>query len=167
MNIKKNSKVTLNASFKLPWDREIPVGTEMIVWKVRRDGTLHCSCDATHGGMVYLKADQVTLVPRNCPMPKVGDLFYSSWGYEQTNIDFYQVTKVLGKSIEARQIGGESTYDGPMSGHTSPQPNHFTSDPKRYLVRFTGNDSPYFKVASYASASPCRPDSSMFFSEWH
>lgn len=168
MKITKNSKVTLNSSFKLPYssDQTLPAGTELIVWKARRDGTLACSCSETHGGTVYLKNNQVTLRARNCPMPKVGDLFYSSWGYDQTNIDFYQVTAVKGKMIEAAQIGGKSTYDGPMNGHTSPVPNHFIGDPKRYLVRFTGNDSPYFKVASYASATPCRADSSYFFSEW-
>ena len=29
---------------------------------------------------------------------KVGDIFYRSWGYEQTNIDYYIVTKKIGKS---------------------------------------------------------------------
>ncbi len=31
---------------------------------------------------------------------KIGQILYDSWGYEQTNIDFYQVTAVLPKSIE-------------------------------------------------------------------
>ena len=167
MKITKNSKVTLNTSLELPWGLFLTAGTELIVWKVRRDGILHCSCAETHGSTVYLKADQVTPVFRNCPMPKIGDLFYSSWGYDQTNIDFYQVTAVRGKMIEAAQIAGKAKYDGPMSGHTLPSPNHFTGESKRYLVRFTADDSPYFKVASYASATPCRADSSHFFSEWH
>ena len=29
---------------------------------------------------------------------KVGDLFYSSWGYEQTNNDFFQVIELVGAS---------------------------------------------------------------------
>lgn len=28
---------------------------------------------------------------------KVGDIFYTSWGYEQTNIEFYQVVKATPK----------------------------------------------------------------------
>lgn len=28
---------------------------------------------------------------------KEGDIFYSSWGYDQTNIDFYKVKKRIGK----------------------------------------------------------------------
>tara|TARA_R100000697_G_scaffold21892_3_gene29324 strand:- start:223 stop:573 length:351 start_codon:yes stop_codon:yes gene_type:complete len=29
---------------------------------------------------------------------KVGDIFYRSWGYDQTNIDYYVVIKKIGKS---------------------------------------------------------------------
>ena len=29
---------------------------------------------------------------------KEGDIFYASWGYEQTNIDFYRVVKKVGKA---------------------------------------------------------------------
>lgn len=39
----------------------------------------------------------------------LGKIFYSSWGYEQTNIDFYKVIGVSksGKSITLQQIGGK------------------------------------------------------------
>jgi len=41
---------------------------------------------------------------------KIGDIFYSSWGYDQTNIDYYMVTKLIGKTmIEIVPI--ESKYD--------------------------------------------------------
>jgi len=29
---------------------------------------------------------------------KIGDIFYASWGYDQTNIDYYKVKKIIGKS---------------------------------------------------------------------
>ena len=36
---------------------------------------------------------------------KVGDLFVSSWGYEQTNVDYYQVVSVHGKSsVRVREV---------------------------------------------------------------
>jgi hypothetical protein len=165
MKITKNSKVILTQQVKLD-GRDLRVGTELFVWKVKRDGTLYCSCAETHGSTVCLKPNEVILARRNCVMPRVGDLFYSSWGYDQTNIDFYQITAVKGKMIEARQIAGQSKYDGPMHGHTKPNPGCFIGDSKRYLVRFNSNDRPYFKVASYASAWPCQSDSSHFFSEW-
>lgn len=36
---------------------------------------------------------------------KVGDMFYSSWGYEQTNVDFFQVVELVGKtSVRVREV---------------------------------------------------------------
>jgi hypothetical protein len=32
-------------------------------------------------------------------MPKVGDFMYSSWGYDQTNIEFYKVVRVSDASV--------------------------------------------------------------------
>lgn len=168
MKIKKNDKVTLNTAHRLPYgDKPLPPGTELIVWKAKRDGTLACSCKASHGSTVYLKTTDVTLMVRNCPMPKVGDLFYSSWGYEQTNIDFYQVTAVNKKMVDLTPIAGAATYDQTMAGNTKPVPNKFTGDFKAHLVRFDGEDRPYFRLNSYSSAWPTTADETHFFSEWH
>jgi hypothetical protein len=41
---------------------------------------------------------------------KVGDIFYSSWGYDQTNIDYYMVTKLIGKTM-VEIVAIESKYD--------------------------------------------------------
>ena len=30
---------------------------------------------------------------------KQGDIFVSSWGYDQTNVDFYEVVKVAAKTV--------------------------------------------------------------------
>lgn len=36
---------------------------------------------------------------------KVGDIFYASWGYDQTNVDFFQVIKLVGKtSVRVREV---------------------------------------------------------------
>lgn len=36
---------------------------------------------------------------------KLGDLFYSSWGYEQTNVDFFQVVEIVGSSsVRVREV---------------------------------------------------------------
>jgi len=37
--------------------------------------------------------------------PKVGDILYSSWGYDQTNIEFYKVVKVSDFSVWIQQVG--------------------------------------------------------------
>lgn len=36
---------------------------------------------------------------------KAGDILYSSWGYEQTNREFYQVVAVGNRSLKLREIG--------------------------------------------------------------
>lgn len=39
---------------------------------------------------------------------KVGDIFSMSWGYEQTNVDFFQVVKVCGEtSVRVREVSPE------------------------------------------------------------
>src|ERR1035437_248284 len=45
---------------------------------------------------------------------KIGDLFYSSWGYEQTNVDFYQVTEKKGKTFTVKQIHSATVKDSTM-----------------------------------------------------
>ncbi|MGO0395287.1 hypothetical protein ACTMMD_09570 [Escherichia coli] len=41
----------------------------------------------------------------------VGDIFVSSWGYEQTNVTFYQVLSVHGKkTVTVREIRANSEY---------------------------------------------------------
>lgn len=48
---------------------------------------------------------------------EVGSILSSSWGYDQTNVEFYEVTKVIGKrKIEIREIA-QSTVDGSEVSH--------------------------------------------------
>ncbi len=53
---------------------------------------------------------------------EVGDVLYTSWGYEQTNIDFYQVVSKHGKStLGIRKIAGSREYNSEwMTGKTTP-----------------------------------------------
>jgi len=39
--------------------------------------------------------------------PKVGDILYSSWGYDQTNIEFFKVVKVSEFSVWIQEIGSK------------------------------------------------------------
>jgi hypothetical protein len=50
---------------------------------------------------------------------KINDIFYNSWGYDQTNIDFYQVVGVTAKTIKVKEI--KSREDQNMRNE------HFTS----------------------------------------
>lgn len=57
-------------------------------------------------------------------LPMVGDILVCSWGYDQTNIDYYAVEKVTAKSvrivaISKRRIASEGTHDRVMPDPTT------------------------------------------------
>lgn len=53
--------------------------------------------------------------------PRVGDILVHAWGYERTNIDFFQVVRVLPASVDIRPIAGRSAGDWSVM----PVPNEF------------------------------------------
>jgi hypothetical protein len=61
---------------------------------------------------------------------KVGDILYSSWGYDQTNVDFWQVVAVRGRAVDIREIAGKMTEDdgGHMSGRCVAVKDAFKGD---------------------------------------
>lgn len=48
---------------------------------------------------------------------EVGQVYYDSWGYDQTNIDFYKIVEVKEKSVVIQEIAGE--YVEGTAGHDS------------------------------------------------
>lgn len=93
---------------------------------------------------------------------KVGDILYSSWGYDQTNIDFYEVVKVLPKSVVIREIGARSEVTGYESGECWPIPGSFKGPPR--TVRVKGES---VKVASYAHAHLMKKNAAGEYSAKH
>ncbi|BCA97241.1 hypothetical protein TUM19329_36020 (plasmid) [Legionella antarctica] len=72
---------------------------------------------------------------------QIGSILYTSWGYEQTNIDFYEVTRLIGKTtLELREIS-QSCVPGQygLSGKTKPIPSHFVSDPFKKRISTEGS----------------------------
>tara|TARA_Y100000310_G_scaffold345581_1_gene466894 strand:- start:4669 stop:5247 length:579 start_codon:yes stop_codon:yes gene_type:complete len=51
------------------------------------------------------------------PDIKIGDIYYSSWGYEQTNIDFYQVIEIKGKATVVLKEIAQDTVEGSNYSH--------------------------------------------------
>lgn len=83
---------------------------------------------------------------------QVGQVLYNSWGYDQTNIDFYQIIEVKEKSIILREIA--SSYvagsEGFMCANVKPVENAFVGEPilKKVIVSvgYNGNVSYYIKA---------------------
>ena len=82
---------------------------------------------------------------------KVGEILYSSWGYDQTNIDFYQITKVIGRKVEIREIAGRlvNGEEGFMSGRRTAIKDEFVGDPQIRIPSGGSDDSSrlYIKVS--------------------
>lgn len=63
---------------------------------------------------------------------KVGDIFRASWGYEQTNIDYYEVVRLIGDTMMGvREIGQEREATGWERGRCVPVPGKFIGDEVR------------------------------------
>lgn len=71
---------------------------------------------------------------------KVGDILSTSWGYEQTNVDFYKVIRVLPKQIEVAELKQTSVpgSEGFMSDSRLPS-DETTGRTYKLCVRAEGN----------------------------
>ena len=60
---------------------------------------------------------------------QVGDVVVNSWGYDQTNVNFYQVTSVKARMVEIRPIAQNTNDDGgPQGGKCAPVRYQFTGE---------------------------------------
>lgn len=97
------------------WIPQVP-GSTILLW-----------FPASHG----LRAAEVLReVPTDFVNPravKVGDIFEMSWGYDQTNVDYFQVVSVTGKGVYVREIGAKTVpgSEGFMSDRRMPAPDAF------------------------------------------
>lgn len=84
----------------------------------------------------------------------LGDILSCSWGYEQTNVDYYEVIQTVGKStVIVREISGKSVATGDMTGSSTPIPGAFIGEPMRRLVNAQGG----IKITSYSWARKLEP----------
>lgn len=81
---------------------------------------------------------------------QVGQVLVTSWGYDQTNIDWYQVTELVGSSsVKIRQIRGINTRDtGWATGECVPDIDNFKGPE---MVK-RPDEYGAVKIASYAYA---------------
>lgn len=67
---------------------------------------------------------------------KPGDILEDSWGYEQTNVEFYLVTKIISAcKIEIVELGHtETESESSMSGYVVPDRSRRIGDPVQKTV---------------------------------
>lgn len=104
---------------------------------------------------------ETTITESPATTVEIGDFFYSSWGYDQTNVDFFEVVSVSasGKTIKIQECrstilagsGGPSESVVPLAGSTYGDKGVET---KRLKTSYRDGTPcrAQFYVASYASA---------------
>ena len=73
-------------------------------------------------------------------VPKVGDIFSNSWGYDQTNVDWYEVVRVSKASVWIRAIKSKTTETGMMCGESVPCPGEFVGPEEIKRIKFVNNE---------------------------
>ena len=66
---------------------------------------------------------------------KMGDIVTNSWGYDQTNVDWYRVTKVTRNYVWLQPISAHVEETGFMSGTSAPFVDTENADPSKWGFR--------------------------------
>ena len=87
------------------------------------------------------------------PFVSLGDIFYSSWGYDQTNIDFYEVVAIKPGSlmIEIRERQKKIVRSSGSQNYVVPDSGYANAQRLKKRVRRIG-DSVSVKIEDYARA---------------
>jgi hypothetical protein len=94
--------------------------------------------------------------PEKLAKVQPGIIFYSSWGYDQTNVDFYQVKSVKGNFAIIQEIRQESEPGSSelMSSSVKGIKNAFIGDEIRKKINFNSwNNDPYFHFNGFNDAN--------------
>jgi len=78
----------------------------------------------------------------------VGDIFEMSWGYDQTNVNYFQVTRITPKGCYVREIGASSVPGtaGFMCETVKPTPGNFLAKSQWCGGYSSGNPETFRKV---------------------
>lgn len=89
---------------------------------------------------------------------EAGLILSGSWGYDQTQVDFFEVTRVIGKTmVEIEEIGQQSATDAQqtsMTDHVVPDPSHRTGNVHRVKVSGGSIRSPKHGIATPWNGKP-------------
>ena len=109
---------------------------------------------------------------------KIGDIFEMSWGYDQTNVNFFQVTRLTLKGVYVREISMKSAgNEGFMCQNVVATENVFLrrsqwcggfgdNNPETFFkLKKESNGQPYFSVKGRYIA--CRWDKTPTYQSWY
>jgi hypothetical protein len=79
----------------------------------------------------------------------IGDIFCSSWGYDQTNVDFYQVVDVMNSFAKLRPIKSKYASGDGWTGSVIPVKDDFSGDSFRKKIQDSGTGDVGFRISSF------------------
>lgn len=96
----------------------------------------------------------------------IGDVFVSSWGYEQTNVNFYQVVSLHGtKTVIVREITAKSRAVQSTAGYSKPLINNFVGESIRRKIKEIGS-KPSIKIEDFEYVRLSAPEEEHFYRSW-
>lgn len=118
---------------------------------------------------------------------QVGDIFESSWGYEQTNVDFFQVVELVGtSSVRVREVYPELTEENATCSMAADRTYKITKELLPPAERSTfikdqekgdlkrlksyaadGISNPQFKLSSFADAWLVTGETTTAYESWY
>lgn len=161
---------------------EIPLGTNLLIWRwdrsptgpylyiafqgrgkkpieyyvfqnaTRRDEAIDRLIRVNRSSMSQKLEEQEAKKVWRHPLKK-DDILYSSWGYDQTNVEFYQVVEAGEFSVKLRQIAEKIISSNPPTDYVMPVPNRFISAPFTKRPQKFGEGT-YIKIDRSSTASP-------------
>lgn len=88
---------------------------------------------------------------------KVGDVFSCYWGYDQINVEFYQVVALVGEhSCKIQKIGQYREETAMDQGVCAPAKDHFIGDPQVRRINAQYGE-PRVRIYDFASAVRIKP----------
>ncbi len=123
--------------------------------------------ESRHKADIERKAEEKRISKETFANLEIGTILYSSWGYDQTNIDFFQVVgKTTGQKIQFRSIYGENDdtaeTGNSMACYLKPCKDSFKKESEVITKRW-GRWG--VKLDSYRSASIA--DSKNYYCSWY
>ena len=85
---------------------------------------------------------------------KIGDIFNMSWGYDQTNVNFFKVTRMTPKGVYVREISSKGAGNEGMMCQNVVAGETFLSESQWCGGYNKNNPETFFKLKTY-SGQPC------------
>jgi hypothetical protein len=97
---------------------------------------------------------------------QLGDVIYNSWGYDQTNVDFYEVVGVSSNFVSLQSLNCKTSGDAghSMSGYTSAVRGTASGKVSKHRVSVTSFNANY---VNFKHGSGSRWDGQPLYCSWY